>query len=106
MEGKMQISYGFLTILILLSASAGAVLGSVIIALFSGAQVQSLQDQLNSKAEFWCRECHWQKRAKELNEEATARESYVKSLEQRIDQQRRSISAMGAALQKKIARVA
>ena len=102
----MQISYGLLTVYIILSFSAGAIIGSLIIACFSGAQVGSLQTQLNAKAEFFCRDCHYMTRNRELVETLATRESYVRTLEERVDGQRKQLNALGATLQKRTLGVA
>lgn len=101
----MVITFGLLTVIVLASAIAGACVGAWIVALFSASQVNSLQSQVNAKAEFWCDSCHHAKRSRELAETLTARESYVRTLEERIDRQRRSINALGGNLQKRTLRI-
>lgn len=97
----MQISYGFLSVLIVVSVGAGAILGALIVAVYSDAQVGSLNQQLSERTVL-CRDCETMKRLTVCHDKLQDRESYIKSLEERIDKQRRSITALGVNLQKRL----
>lgn len=102
----MQISYGLWAFYVCMACIGGAVAGAVIVAMFSAAQVKSLQDQLNQKSEVWCKGCDYFKRLTVCNEKLADRESYIKTLEERCATLQRSNRALGVVVQKKSWRVA
>lgn len=102
----MTISYGLFTVYILVACLAGAGAGAWIVTLFSGAQVTSLQDQLNTKATLWCKGCDYFKRNADLQDKLSSREAYVKTLEERCVELIKSNRALGVNLQRKTWRVA
>jgi hypothetical protein len=103
----MYISFGLLATYIFLATVGGAVVGMIALSLCRAAKSAENNAKFNeAKAEFFCVDCYHIKRAKELAEILDSRESYIRDLLQRIDQQRRSIAAMGGVIQKRTVRVA
>lgn len=100
---QIELSLGQLTWTILGSASVGGVIGALVVGIFSGAQVTSLQTQLESKKEFICPQCPYFERNRELHEKLDRREAYVRTLEDRCKTLTRSKASLGNRLQRRVA---
>lgn len=70
-------------------------------ALFCSRKIEVMQGQVDAKLEVWCKDCDYLQRLTDCNEKLAGRDSYVKSLEDRISTLTRSNRQLGLVVQKK-----
>ena len=89
-----------------LAFAFGIAIGITMSCLCRSGKIASLQADLDTKKDTWCAGCTLSKRLKHKMDYIADRESYIRTLEQRCANQRRSINALGSTLQKRTLGVA
>jgi hypothetical protein len=89
-----------------LAFALGIAIGIVFSCLCKSGKIASLQSDLETKKDAWCAGCTLNKRLKHKMDYIEDREAYIRTLEDRCANQRKSISALGANLQKRTLGVA
>jgi hypothetical protein len=84
----------------------GIAIGITLAGLCKSGKISSLQNELGAKKDAWCAGCTLNRRLQSKMDLLSDREAYIRSLEERIDRQQRSISQLGANLHKKTLRTA
>ena len=89
-----------------LAFAFGIAIGITMSCLCKSGKIASLQADLDTKKDTWCAGCTLSKRLQHKLDYISDREAYIRTLEQRCANQRKSISALGSTLQKRTLGVA